>query len=278
MEKGADRRTRPGARSGPGWGPGPWLVLAGMLSLSVPFLSVPARAEPPLRLVYATDITPLSFIEKDEVHGILVDVADQSFAEIGIAVEHAVYPWERAQAMVRAGEADGFITVATPERQEYTTCGQLPLLNAAVHPVVRRDNPNLGRIEAAQSLADLKPYAVVSYAGSSWARSHLMSAGFDVYLAADYESHLSGFARGRGDIVFITPTVGAYYMKKLGLEDELVMLPLVVDTFEFVLCLGKKSPYRDRLPDFEEALGRKRTSPDYAAILETYGLSPTTPY
>lgn len=275
MGQPADGRGWRRCRRGIGLGVFLPLAVIGIFSGCLPAVAADER---PVRLVFSTDIAPLAFTENGAVRGILVDVARDVFAELGVTAESAVFPWERAQMLVQQGEADGFITVATPERRAYAECGHIPVLRTQAHPVVRRDHPGLAGIAAADSLDELKSYAIVSYAGSSWARTRLQAAGFNVYLAADYESHLSGFARGRGDIVFITPTVGAYYMHKLELDDQLVMLPLVIDTFEFVLCLGRNSPHLGTLARFEEVLGRKRVSSDYAAILESYGLDPATPY
>lgn len=239
----------------------------------------PALADTSIRLVFAESLAPLSFDHNGETRGILVDVATDIFErELGLAVEVGTYPWERAQQMVRRGEADGFITVSTAERRAYADCGTLPVLRAPLHPLLRRGHKSLAAIEAAGNLEDLRRYSFISYFGNGWAKENLARAGFDVFFADDYASHLKGLALGRGDIALVTPTSGGYYLKELGLAEDLIMLPLVLDTFEYVLCLGKTSPHRNRLGDFESVLGRKRNDGGYVAVLEYYGLQPSTPY
>jgi polar amino acid transport system substrate-binding protein len=235
----------------------------------------PARAETsrPIRLVFATELAPLSFEEAGIAKGILIDIAREVFrVRLGHAVDAALYPWERAQQMVRSGEADGFITIATKERAAYTNCGRIPVLRAVLHPIVRPDSPRRSEVEAAQSLADLHRFSIVSYFGNGWAKQNLV--GFDVFYAPDFLSSLRGLAQGRGDLALGTTTSGAHYMSQPELAGKLVMLPLVVDTFEYVLCLGKNSPHAAKLSEFERVLEVMRIDGGYAPILQRYGMAP----
>lgn len=251
----------------------------GLLALLGAHAARPAQADTPVRLVFAEFLTPLSFAEDGRPRGILIDVASGIIAgELGRKVEVALYPWERAQQLVRRGEADGFITISTPARREYANCGSVPVVEASLHPLVRKDDPKRAEITKVDHLGGLRPFSIITYLGNGWAREHLEKAGFDVFFAPDYVAHLKGLAHGRGDLALVTGLSGAYYLKSLNLGEQLVMLPPVIDTFRYVLCLGKQSPHVGLLPAFEAALGRKRTDGSYAAVLESYGFSPTTPY
>lgn len=239
----------------------------------------PAAAETPVRLVFAEYLTPLSFAEDGEARGILIDVArDIIGRDLGRGVEVELYPWERAQQMVRRGEADGFITISTPARREYAQCGRVPVVEASLHPLVRKGDPKRAVITAASQLEDLRPFSIITYLGNGWAKENLEKPGFDVFFAPDYVAHLRGLAQGRGDLALVTGLSGAYYLKSLDLGDQLVLLPPVIDTFRYVLCLGKQSPHVGLMPEFEAALGRKRTDGSYAAVLQAYGFNPAAPY
>ena len=229
------------------------------------------QADTPIRLVFASELAPLSFEEAGKVRGILVDLASEVFVtRLGGKLDAALYPWERAQHMVEVGEADGFITIATSARAAYANCGRIPVLRAPLHPLVRRDHPRRSDIAAAGSLADLRAFAIVSYLGNGWAKQNL--AKFDVYYAADYQASLNGLAQGRGDVGFATTTTGGYFLREFALGNKLEMLPLVVDTFDYVLCLGKKSPHAARLAEFERVLEVLRSDGGYSPIMERYGL------
>lgn len=248
------------------------ILAAALLLLALPRPVAAETGSAPVRLVFAAELVPLSFEEAGKISGILVDIAREVFAvRLGQPVDAALYPWERAQQMVRAGEADGFITVATKERALYANCGRIPVLRAGLHPIVRRDDPRRAAIEAAQSLNDLRRFSFISYMGNGWAKQNL--AGFDVYYATDFQSSLRGLAQGRGDLALGTTTSGSYYLREPELAEKLVMLPLVVDTFEYVLCLGKKSPHVAKLSEFERVLDVMRTDGGYTPILQKYGMS-----
>lgn len=268
---------RPGAGSGrvllPALLAGAFLVAAAI----VPPATAQSPKRAPVRLVFAEELAPLSFQDGDQVKGILVDVAREVFGtRLGEDVRAATYPWQRAQQMVREGEADGFITIATKERTAYADCGRIPVLRSDLHPIVRPDNPRLGKIKAAENLSGLHPFEIVSYAGNGWAKQNL--DGFNVFYAADFQSSLRGVAQGRGDLALGTTTSGAYYMEQPDLKGKLVMLPMVVDSFRYVLCLGKKSPHAVKLQEFERVLEVLRGDGGYAPILQRYGMAPEMLY
>lgn len=254
------------------------LLLAVAACLGIPGISAAESiGQPPIRLVFSRELAPLSFVENDKVVGILLDVAQEIFeTRLGKDVVAAAYPWQRAQEMVRDGEADGFITVVTEERADYANCGRVPVLRADLHPIVQRGGARVAAIEKAESLADLRPFAIVSYAGNGWAKQNLV--GFDVFHAPNFQSSLRGVANGRGDLAFGTAASGSYYMREPELKGMLELLPLVVDRFHYVLCLGKQSPHAAKLSEFERVLEVLRADGGYGSILERYGMAPEMLY
>lgn len=252
------------------------LLLAAMLPAGAR-LRLAEADTPPVRLVFAADLAPLSFDDEGKIRGILVDVAHTVFSErLNLPVGIALYPWERAQHMVREGEADGFITIATKARTVYADCGRIPVLRAPLHPLVRVDHARRQEMERAKNLLDLRPFNIVSYMGNGWAKQNL--ADYDVYFAADFQASLRGLALGRGDLALVTTTSGAYYLREFDLRQKLVMLPLVVDMFDYVLCLGKKSPHVALLREFDRVLEVMRSDGGYRPILEKYGMTPEALY
>ncbi|MBK8160848.1 MAG: ABC transporter substrate-binding protein [Rhodospirillaceae bacterium] len=257
-------------------------MFAAVLGLSIlPICAVTALAQgeatSPIQLVFATELAPLSFEKAGEAKGILIDIAREVFAvRLEQPVVTTLYPWERAQQMVRSGEADGFITVATTERDSYANCGRIPVLRADLHPIIRPDSPQRTDIEAARNLADLRQFDIVSYFGNGWAKQNL--AGHKVFYAQDFQSSLYGLAQGRGDLALGTTTSGAHYMREPDLAGKLVMLPLVVDTFEYVLCFSKNSPHAAKLSEFERVLEVMRMDGGYAPILQGYGMAADAVY
>ncbi|WP_374385060.1 substrate-binding periplasmic protein [Dongia sp.] len=233
--------------------------------------ATPVPAKEPVRIAFAIDLTPLSFEEGGAARGIFVDLAREAFEKrLQVPLSVNLYPWARAQQMVREGTADGFITVATKARQEYANCGRIPVLRVPLHPLVRADDPKMERMNAAASLADLKPFKIISYLGNGWAKENL--ADFNVHYAADFGASINGLAAGRGDLAFATTVAGGYYLREHNLAGQLTMLPLVVDDYSYVLCLGKNSPMVGLLSEFDRVIEVMRAEGAYHAILRRYGL------
>ena len=231
----------------------------------------------PIRLVFSHELAPLSYVEDGKVKGIMVDVAEEVFGKrLGLDVIATGYPWQRAQEMVRDGEADGFITVATEERAEYANCGRVPVIRADLHPIVQRGGKQVAAIGKAKNLADLRPFAIVSYAGNGWAKQNL--AGFNVFDAQNFQSSLRGVANGRGDLALGTAISSSYYMQAPDVRGKLEVLPLVVDTYLYVLCISKDSLHAAKLQEFERVLEVLRSDGGYAPILQRYGMVPETLY
>lgn len=238
---------------------------------------VPAAAKEPLRIAFAIDLVPLSFEEKGVARGLFVDIAREAFEKrLQVPLSISLFPWERAQQMVRQGEADGFITIATKARREYANCGRIPVLNVPLHPLVRADDAKRKKIAAAKSLAELKPYEIVSYLGNGWAKENLV--GFDVFFASDFGASINGLAKGRGDLGFVTEIAGGYYLREHQLNDTLAILPQVVADFDYVLCLAKTSPRVGLLPEFERVIEVMRAEGAYRPILKRYGFGALKTY
>jgi len=240
-------------------------------------LVAPAAAEEPIRLVFAEGSAPLAFEEAGEARGIEIDVAREVFtARLGHPIAASLYPWERAQQMVRSGQADGLITVATPERLSYADCGRVPALRVPLRAMMRRNHPQLEEVTAAKKLEDLRKFELVSYLGNGWARQKL--AGFNVIDAVDFQASLRGLAQGRADVAIVNAITGHYYLDKLNLKGKLLMLPQDLDTLDYVLCLGKNSRHLTKLGEFDRVLEVTRADGGYAHILKTYGLAPDASY
>jgi polar amino acid transport system substrate-binding protein len=237
----------------------------------------PVAAETPIRLVFAEDSAPLAFEEAGKVRGIEIDVAREVLtARLGHPIIASLYPWERAQQMARNGEADGLITVATPERLSYADCGRVPALRVPLRVMIRRNHPQMEEVKAAKKLADLRDFELVSYLGNGWAKQKL--AGFNVIDAVDFRASLRGLAQGRADVAVVNAITGLYYLHELNLKGKLLMLPQDFDTLDYVLCLGRHSPHLAKLSEFDRVLEVLRADGGYARILKTYGLEPDASY
>lgn len=82
----------------------------------------PAASAAALRLA-THDLPPYSYHGPDgRASGVAVKVVECAAGAIGQEVEIAIYPWARAQALVREGQADGFFAASqSASRDEFAT-------------------------------------------------------------------------------------------------------------------------------------------------------------
>ena len=246
-------------------------ALAGMLAGGA---AAPARAQgAPCRLVYFHDYAPFSWSDADgTVRGLFVDVLAETLgARMGIPLVHQGWPWSRAQAMVRAGEADGFCSVATAERRAYAAVSTEPLVLGPVKLFVPRGAEQRPEIARARRLEDLKGLRLAIYIGSSWAHERLADLVPDMVQEPDMAGALRLVAGGRVDGIVDMADVLRHRVKALGLGLRIAETAPVLDTVPFHLCVSRTSPLAPRMAEFDAALRAIRRDGTYAALTRRIG-------
>lgn len=247
----------------------PLLRLAAAFALLMQ--AVIAQASEPLRLVYFQDYAPLSSGETGKVHGALIDVMNEALGKrMKIPLEHAGFPWARAQRMVQTGEADAFVTVHNPERQAYTDASSEIVYHSEIRFYVSKQHPELKQMQAASTLAQFRKYRFGSYIGAGWSRNSLKDYQVTYFPAAETMYRAAG-----RQLVDIAPEIAAQarpFVQQLALDDELVELPQVFDQLDYRLCIRKNSPFAERLPEFDRTLRAMRADGTLAAIFARYKL------
>jgi len=233
------------------------------------FFSTPVFAQDTMKLVYFHNFPPFSWEENKQMHGILIDVVTEALhSRMGISLSHEGYPWTRAQKMVEDGNADAFVTVPTPKRKTYTEISKEPVVVAMFRLFVKADNPKIGDLKNVRKISDLKEFTIGNYMGNGWADKNL--AGMDVDYGATLDITLKKLAKGRFDVYPGVSQVARYRIKELGLQNRLTELPNIIDSNTFNLCIGKKSPYVNILPKFDETLMKMREDGKLEEIYDKY--------
>ena len=185
--------------------------------------------------------------------GILVSIVDEVLANrLHLNVEHAGYPWARAQAMVEHGQADAFVTVPTAERRAYTVPSAEWVTQGRLTMFSRADNPKLAQWRKIQRISELSEVPLGTYLGNNWVKSKF--EGMNVQYANDRAGALRMLMLGRFDLMVDASNPTRHAIKAEGLEHEVVELPATLDVSETRLCVGKKSPLLARMPDIDRAL------------------------
>ena len=227
-----------------------------------------AIAAQPMHFVYFDNYHPRSWEENGKMHGILVDIIDEAVGRrLDIPVVHSGYPWKRAQLMVKEGLADAFITVPTRERKAYTVVGEEPVLRFTLHILTRRNHPHIKQMESINSLHQLSGYTIADYPGNGWAQRNLK--GMDVVWLKDIDAIFPFLARGRGDLT-VASKLTISKMRRQGFDTSLEILPNILSSVSFYLCVGKHSPYNDRVKDIDRIIKQMRKDGTIERIEKAY--------
>lgn len=223
-----------------------------------------------LHMVYNGNYAPFSFRGEGRLVGIEVDLMSEVAKRVGLAVKHEGYPWERAQSMVRSGAADGFVTIATPERREYVYTSSAPLLTVPFVGLTARDNPRLAALRKIGSLQDSLSFRHVNYLGSGWAKQNL--AGANVHYLTRMETILQFLALKRADLFIENAYLLQYGVRNEDMLGQLVFLPTVFGSAEYRLGISKKSPFASRMAEFDRAIGKMVSDGTVGRIVQRYSV------
>ena len=216
--------------------------------------------------------------------GIFNDIMSDLFARIGIPLRKAVYPWKRAQHLVKTGKADGMVTVYTKERKAFTSATE-PVWEVGESLFFRRDNPKACRILKVNSFDDLKGLTLVDNQGSGWTKDNYQAHGIEnVIWVPDVDSAFNMLAKGRAD-AFIMFDLNAYNVlakrkaretDRTGGYHNIVAITPTFATLAFRLLIRKDSPFAKRIPDFNRVLKAMKADGTYQRIRQKYaGFAPT---
>lgn len=183
-----------------------------------------ARAKDILRLATVDNIPPYVFMEDGKITGISVDVIRELARRGGFAVEIETAPWARVLLGLETGEVDGaFSAYETEERK--TFC----LYTGRIHYdelrlAVRRDR----RFDC-HGLRSLYG-KLVGKGRNVWVSKEFAEAVADgrIKLVETDDMRMINIKMleaGRLDAVIGSPAAMLYYIRKLGYEKDIVVLP-----------------------------------------------------
>jgi len=216
--------------------------------------------------------------------GIFNDIMTEAFARLHIPLKKAVYPWKRAQKMVKEGEADGMVTVYTRERKAYTVATE-PLWKIGETLFFRRDDPKACRILKIKSFKEMREFTLVDIQGSGWTKDQYDANGItNVIWVPNTESAFNMIAKGRADI-FIMFDLNAFKIlsEKRARNDTLadgyqniVAITPKFASLPFRLLIRKDSPFVKRIGDINRVLEEMKADGTYKRIRQKYsGITPT---
>ncbi|MFJ4345914.1 substrate-binding periplasmic protein [Pseudomonas sp. NPDC089401] len=218
-----------------------------------------------LRLV-SDDWAPYIYQEAGQAKGIDYEVTTEVFRRLGVDLDWQFLPWKRCLAMIEQGQADGVMDIFHVEsREAYVVYPPEPMSDVAFvlyqastrrHPVAR--------------LAELAGLSVGTSPGYAYGAEFNESNSFRREAAPNHEANFGKLVRGRIDLMITDRMVGRFLSRRMGLQQQVEELPLVISRQAQYLGLARK-PGRELLAQaFGEELRRFKQEPAYLAIIERY--------
>lgn len=241
-----------------------------LVLISIVAIASPVLAGDVMKFAYATTSQPFSWVEDGKARGILIDIADELIQNrLGTKVTHHAYPWKRSQHLVQIGKVDALITNG-PMRKKWAEHSSEVVVSLQHMLYVKSGGPKFDQLKKVRTLDDLKPFTMVDHRGSAWAEKNLIERGIKVHWVTDHDTMYRLVAKGRVDAVAYIDFMAKYHIKILGLQDQLVELPLDTNPVLFHIVIGKKSPYAKMLPKIDEAIRQMKQDGTLQKIYHKY--------
>jgi polar amino acid transport system substrate-binding protein len=224
-----------------------------MAALAWGFLPTASAADRPLKLV-AAGISSSDETAELPCGKVYLLLAKEALRRADIDFVCEALPWRRAQAMVQLGRQDAMVTLATEERAKYSVASTETLYRLQLRGFTSASHPRRAELALLETIDQLRPWQLLSYLGDGWARAHLENAGFQVAWSRDLATVLKQLAAQRGDLCISAEVEAMPLIHAMGIEDQVIMLPEVLDTLEFKIQISKLSPHLSKLPVIDAAI------------------------
>lgn len=230
----------------------------------------------PFTLVVGDEPWPgiMTWSDSGEYQGLYKTFLDALAQDRGWSATVKPVPWQRAQTMVAAGEADALIAVASPDRQSYAQACDTPVFSLYFTIYTYRQHPRLAEIMAINSVEDILrlELTTVSNRGNGWHQENVEAKGVATVYVNDDKTMVQFLAARRADIILDTPLSMNHRIQELGLRDTIVSTNIRLDETSLRLLISRKSPYSREFEGINQAATRVIKSESFQDELnELYG-------
>ncbi len=249
-----------------------------LIAIALFFLVNSSVLSQKLSFVWADDqdYEPYIYLDTEAgVSGIFHDIMVAVFARMDMPLTQKLYPWKRAQKLVKEGHADGMVTIPTKERLSYLIASD-PIIEVEMRVHYNKLNLKRTQIADIRNVEEMLPYSIIDYQGDGWAESNLTD--YNVSWAPNYTSAVWMIAANRGDIFLDDPISIQYHVNKQikvapALSDKLLLVaPGNYSLFSAPHCLliNKNSQFASSIEQFNAALKEIKENGEYDQIIKKY--------
>lgn len=248
------------------------LTLLGLcFSIILAFIPTFLSAEENEMTIVHSFFEPFIWAENGKSKGVYVDVLTEALENrMGISVTFLELPWKRAQASVKRGIYDGFVTLETPERSEYSIACKVPVAVASMGVTTYVGHPRIEEMKRINQVTDLRDYRLIAYLGHGWAERYLKDYSIQ-FSGKDLATVLAMLDKHRGDMTVEPVEIVSYNIQKLDLKDRVQVVPGVsLSNLEFKLLISKMSRFTKHIDQLESVLLSMKEDGTFDEILNRY--------
>lgn len=217
-----------------------------------------AAEEKRMNIVFAQDFMPFSWQNDNEIiQGVLIDFLNEILSiRMGIALQFEVYPWARAQLMVKKGERDAFFTIPNPERKTYANVSVIPFFSSDFILYTGANNPKYKELINIKTFDELKRNESLRHIyilGGGWHIKNLAGVKF-AKRVTNSTTILQHLYQNVSDVYIEQALLVNYQIKLLNYQNKIIEIPTVMDSTHWHLCIGKKSSFIGLMPEINKVI------------------------
>ena len=244
-----------------------WFIIP--ILMSIFFGSASSVAQTSLNIA-TEEWPPYVYNQDGTVTGYSIEILNEVFAEMGVAILYDQYPWKRAIKLVFEGIADAlFHASPNEERRQYCYYPEEYLVQSRYVFFIREEDA--GRLKF-DSFDDLLGHTVGITQGYSYTSELLefLQANKLVIGTVTDESNLRMLAKKRIDYFPTDELNGLYLVKKLGLQNQLTYLKTPIFEKPYFLIFNKQNVSQEFVNRFSATLSRFKQSDKFRQIEAKY--------
>ncbi len=202
--------------------------------------------------------------------GGVVEIVKKVMHNLGHEVTIKAYPWTRALKMVKIGEADAVFTAyKDPERETFMEYSNEVLFPQLVYFYKRKGDSTTfnGNLDTLTS-KKIGVVSTISY-GQTFEtyKPHLQ-----LDRTNNLQQNFNKLIKKRVDLIPSDIYVAEHTLSELGLSDEVIRLPIKLESVPSFIAFSKKRDLTDLRDKFDRELRNMKQSGDYYKLLKQYNI------
>jgi polar amino acid transport system substrate-binding protein len=234
--------------------------------LAVVFFCTPLLAQASEITITYADYKPYSFEAAGKPVGLEIDLLNEALGKrMGLTLRHQILPWERAQQMVKAGVADGYVATITEERTKYADASHEAVTFWELALYSRKGDPRFNNIKTLEALA---PFKIGTLNGNGWVKKNLQG------MQIEYVNKMALLPKMlQAKRIDVIPDDRLVMRDLLSTSDAAAHIDEHLLDFTrngMHLLIGKTSPLHARLAEFDAVLLQMKKDGSWQRIHDKY--------